>query len=101
MRTVLAAAVLFLGGCGFTGQGDFVRNTIATKGAEAADEGLVNAEWWICTGTSIGSIKRKYGVSVERAHAYNRFCPDTSATSVIQPRDGLPPFQADTLPPSQ
>lgn len=83
---------LFLAGCGFTPQGDLARETLVTKGAQAADEGLVNAEWFVCQAATIGSVKRKYGVSRERADAYNRFCPDTSGAEIIgaPPADGPP-----------
>ena len=45
------------------------------KGAQAFDEGLKNAEWFICEAASVGSIKRRYGVSRSRAKSYNEFCP--------------------------
>ena len=83
------AGIAILGGCGFTAQGDFVRTGVAEKGAQAADEGLRNATWFICQAATIGSIKRAYGTSVERAHAYNRFCPDSSAVNVLRP-EGTP-----------
>jgi len=73
---------LFLAGCGLTPQGDAVRSGIATRGAEVADTALENAEWVVCYAASIGSIKRRYGVTAERAEAYANFCPAPSAGDV-------------------
>ena len=72
---VIVGLLLFLGGCGFTVYGDATRDLVKTKGAQAYDEGLVNAEWFICSVASIGSIKRRYGISQDRLDAYNNFCP--------------------------
>lgn len=72
-----------LGACGQTSLGNALRTGVVVKGAEIADEGLVNSEWFVCDGASVGSIKRKYGVSADRRDAYNRFCPDTSAVPIL------------------
>ena len=65
------ALLLLLAGCGFTSQSEVVKQ----KGAQAFDAGLANSEWFVCEVASIGSIKRRYGVSGERSRAYNDFCP--------------------------
>jgi hypothetical protein len=66
--------VLFLTGCGLTQTGDTIRNVIAVKGAEVADQSLANSEWGVCTGTSMGAVMRRYGQSAERMGAYVEFC---------------------------
>lgn len=76
--------LLALQGCGQTQYGNIARSVVTDRGAEVADEGLANAEWFVCSAATIGSVKRKYGVSRERAEAYNRFCPDTSGARVIE-----------------
>ena len=73
-----AATLLFLGACGFTSQGDFVRDAVKDRGAAAFDEGLSNAEWYVCRAASIGSIKRRYGRTTDSVDAYNRFCGEAS-----------------------
>lgn len=74
-------ALLLLGACGFTPQGDLVRGVVREKGAQAFDEGLENAEWFICHAASIGSIRRKYGRDPQTAAAYNAIC--SPAVSVV------------------
>lgn len=74
MKFLLAATCLALSACGFTPQGDLVRETIRDKGAQAYDAGLENAAWFQCEAASIGSIERKYGTSAELAAAYNMTC---------------------------
>ncbi len=76
---------LWLGAC--TGL-DTTRSTIASKGAAAADQVLVDAEWTICYAATVGSIKRKYGQTIERAATYQRFC-DGQGANVIAPNGFL------------
>lgn len=71
---ILGVAAITLASCGFTQTGDFVRETVAVKGAQAMDEGLVNAEWFVCNAASIGSVKRRYGKSAKLADAYTALC---------------------------
>lgn len=82
MRKALLIPLLFLAGCGLTPQGDTLRSTVATRGAEAADSLLENAEWAICYAASIGSVKRRYGVDPGRAKAYAEFCPTPGASDI-------------------
>ncbi len=67
-------ALLFLGGCGLTQQGDFFRAAIKDRGASIMDEGLLNAEWYLCFAASKGSVQRRYGRTQATADAYNAFC---------------------------
>lgn len=79
----LMCASLTLGGCGFTPYGDAARDIASEKGAQAMDEGLVNAEWFICNAASIGSIKRRYGRTAESAQAYNGICGLTGEMAIV------------------
>ena len=78
----LALAAL-LAGCGFTPQGDAVRDAVKARGAQAYDEGLENAEWFICQAASIGSVRRRYGDSEPRLIAYRTLCELPSAGSIV------------------
>ena len=69
------ALLLALTGCGLTPQGDLVRGVIKVRGAAIADQGLTNAEWFVCEAATIGSVKRKYGRTTEDADTYRKFCP--------------------------
>ena len=71
---LLACLSVALGACGFTGQGDLARQAISEGGAQAMDEGLRNAEWFMCSAASIGSVKRRYGKTQDTADAYNTLC---------------------------
>lgn len=82
--TVLTLPLL-LGACGLTDTGDAIRQGVAVRGAQAYDEGLVNAEWFLCNAASIGSIKRKYGTSQKMAEAYKALCGAGEDADVIGP----------------
>lgn len=64
---VLAA----LTGCGFTQAGTAVEAKARGAAAKAFDEGLENAEQFVCNDASVGSIKRRYG---HAPGVYNDFC---------------------------
>ena len=83
MKVLAVSALILLAGCGFTPQGDAARAAIREGGAQAFDEGLVNAEWFICQAASVGSIKRRYGISAEKAEAYNALCDNASAENIV------------------
>lgn len=70
----MALSTLALTGCGFTTSGDVIRTTISKKGAEVMDQGLVNAEWFMCNAASVGAVQRRYGGSPELADAYETLC---------------------------
>jgi len=74
IRWGIVAAGLLLQGCGFTAQGDFVRGAVENYGAQAYDEGLVNAEFFMCKSASVGSVVRRYGVSIEKWEAWQELC---------------------------
>lgn len=74
MKVFAFAALLALGACGFTPQGDLVRDVIREKGAQAYDEGLENALHFICHGVSVGSARRRFGNDPALAKAYNTIC---------------------------
>ena len=76
MRVHLLAPVvgaLFLAGCGVTPQGDMIRAAAKTGGAQVMDEGLNNAEWYICQAASIGAVRRRYG-KPGLSDAYRTLC---------------------------
>ena len=82
MKYLALAALLTLGACGFTPGGDLFRDTVSQKGAQAYDEGLVNAEWFVCNAASVGSIKRRYFGSTSSAATYNEFCNSSGSLEV-------------------
>ena len=81
---VLAAAVA-LGGRGLTHYGDAARSAVADYGARAMDEGLANAEFFVCEAASVGSVKRRYGTSEERAEAWRTLCRRDSDADILAP----------------
>ena len=64
--------LLFLGACGLTPQGDFVREAIKSYGAKAADAGLTNAEYFLCEAAPVGAVKKRYGGG--KSKSYNALC---------------------------
>lgn len=77
---------LALAACGFTPQGTAVREFVKVEGAKAYDEGLINAEWFICNAASIGAIMRRYGQSEKSAKGWRALClRDPAAQLVIAP----------------
>ncbi|MCG8607892.1 hypothetical protein MJD09_23265 [bacterium] len=85
MHKVFAAGLgLLTCACGLTPQGDVIRSAVSGKGAAAMDEGLTNAEWFLCQAASVGSVKRRYGSSPERSKAYMDLCNATSTLTVLE-----------------
>jgi len=86
MMSKVAGFVLLLmvAGCGFTQEGDFARIAVKEYGAQAYDEGLENAEWFICNAVSIGAVRRKYGKTEERAQTYRRLCQGAGDVKVFE-----------------
>lgn len=64
---------------------DTARGVIKQKGATLASEALVDAEWLVCNAATVGSIKRRYGQTVERADTYKDFCDGDGQANVIAP----------------
>ncbi len=75
-------AALFLAGCGFTPQGDALRAAVANRAAQAYDEGLENAVWFVCRAASIGSVKRRWSTP-DAARTYREFCSESGADAVL------------------
>lgn len=76
-------ALLTLGACSLLGD---AKQTLATKGAEFMDEGLNDAEWFMCYAASVGSVRRRYGKSVERSTAWRELCePNPQPTAIGRP----------------
>ena len=85
MRYVLLlAAILALGGCGFTSTGDAVRNALKERGGQAMDAGLENTEWFMCEGASVGSVQRRYGKSRETAEAWKTLCLGDPEADILE-----------------
>lgn len=70
----VAVIAALLAGCGFTQQGDAARALVLDKGAQAYDEGLVNAETFVCSVASAGSVVRRYGKAKESWETWLRLC---------------------------
>ena len=79
----LVAALLFLGGCGFTPQGDLIRDVVKQSTQKAGEAGLQNAIWFLCEAAPVGAVKRMYGG--EKADAYVKLCEAGSAGGIIAP----------------
>ena len=73
-----------LTGCGFTTTGDRVRDAAKQYGAQAMDEGLANAEFFICRAASVGSVFRRYGRSKETAEAWKTLCLDNPDAIILE-----------------
>lgn len=86
MKTLFlaATAVILLSGCA---QYDETKRTIADVGARAADRTLEAGEWVVCKKATVGAIQRRYGVSGEKADAWNRLCAGSTAKIVRGPAE--------------
>lgn len=93
---LLAVLALALGACGFTPQGDAVRQAISIEGAKAMDQGLVNTEWFMCNGASVGSVRRRYGKSKDTAEAWRTLCGDNPDARIVTPEDSSTAAPADS-----
>ena len=82
-KVILLTTLVVLSGCVMSL--DTARDTISAKGADAMDQLLVDAEWFMCYGASIGAIKRKY--SGDKADAYNRLCKMDSSNIIVTPEN--------------
>ena len=78
---------LFLASCGFTQTGSAFRSTIGDQGAKAYDEGLSNAEWFVCKAASVGSVQRRYGSSADLADAWRALCLGDPDATIFVPRE--------------
>ena len=62
-----------------------VRSAIDLKGAAAADQLLVDAEFVICRGVTVGSWVRRYGRDPALAGAWQILCGSEPLTNVPLP----------------
>ncbi len=84
MRTLFILLTgLLLSGCSNL---DAPRQAAMIKGAEAADRALIYAEWELCYAATVGSIKRRYGRTLERANTYQDLCDGSDAANPIAPK---------------
>lgn len=83
----LLLSAFALSACGFTPQGDLIRDTVAQRGAQAFDEGLGNAEWFMCEAASVGSVKRRYGTSQKRADAWKEICEGDGSVTILDAQE--------------
>ena len=83
-RCIFSLAVLFaLTGCGMTPQGDALRAAVRETGKTVADAELGNIEWGLCSGVSVGAIKRRYGGKPKKAAAWRALCDNQSENTVF------------------
>jgi hypothetical protein len=92
LAIVLAAAMP--AACGFTDTGTRVRDFVANEGAKAYDEGLANAEFFLCRAASVGSVQRRYGRTAETAEAWRVLCFGEGSAAADVIRQEAPPSQA-------
>ena len=72
--------LLLLGACASV---DVAKKAVALKGTEISDTALKDAVWWTCQGSSVGAVKRMYGITSERASLYREFCQGSGTANVI------------------
>ena len=87
----LAGFAVLLAACGFTETGTRARDIAANEGAKAYDEGLANAEFFICRAASVGSIQRRYGRTAEIAQAWRTLCLGDGDAAVEMIHEPGPP----------
>ena len=90
-RLALTGLALMLAGCGLTDTGTRARDFVASEGARAYDEGLANAEFFICRAASVGSVQRRYGRDTDTAEAWRVLCHGDGEAAVEVIREPSPP----------
>ena len=75
---VLAGGIL----AGCTAQGAQFRDAALERGADAADQGLINAEIYMCRVSPVGAVKRRYNTP-GKATAYNTLCDEGGGENII------------------
>jgi len=79
MRIVVAFWLMMaLAACG---QIQDINREIAKDAAQGADEVLAIGEWTVCWAASVGSVRRRYGPTVEGQEAYNDFCAQSTPST--------------------
>ena len=86
---IITLMLLAIAGCGFTPSGTAVRGAVKTYSAQAFDEGLKNAEYYICKVASIGAVSRRYGRSQDTADAWKMLCKGDISVDIIIPESPL------------
>lgn len=79
--------VSLLSSCGFTEYGSAARTFVQERGAQATDEGVDNALWFLCSGTSVGSIRRRFGRDSRSFHAWAIICEQDPQTIILPPEE--------------
>lgn len=79
-----------LSACGFTPQGDAIRNAVKVYGAQAYDEGLENSLFFMCKVASKGSVDRKFGTSQNLADSYNELCGNVEINIIDMSPEAAP-----------
>ena len=85
MRSLyILGLIVLLGACGFTPQGNLIRDVVKQGTQKAGDAGLENAIWFMCEGAPVGAVKRRYG-STDAAEAYAKLC-ERGTANIIRPQ---------------
>ena len=77
----ITIALLTLSGC--STQYMAARDTAVTAAAHANDRALGAAEFTICRGASVGSVKRKYFTNESKARAWMELCNEDVLEEVL------------------
>ena len=77
---IILAGLMVFSGCAT------VKSAAVNKAAKLSTSALLDAEWWICKGSPIGSVQLKYGVTTERANMYKQFCFGQGSANIVGPR---------------
>ena len=84
--------IVLLGACGFTPQGDLIRDVVKQGTQKAGDAGLRNAEWFLCEAAPVGAVKRRYGAA-KAAEAYAKLCDRGASGNIIKPQMVAPTLE--------
>ena len=76
MKAIITLLVVYLTGC-------TTLQTGVDRAASANDTAITTAEWTICRGASVGSVRRAYG-DVERAEIWRKLCASSDDFSPEQ-----------------
>lgn len=79
---IIAIGLLAISGCA---NFDLGKQAVVAKATEWSDDALNDAIWWTCKGASVGSVQRKYGMSVDRASMYKVFCFGQGDANIVGP----------------
>ena len=75
---------LVLSGCAAVQAG---KSAVVGKAAEIVQDGLTDAEWFVCKAAPVGSVMDRYGKTDERAAEWKDFCfPGADSVNLIAPQ---------------